>query len=100
MFDRSSRYQDVETAELSRAGPDGRVETVRYKRRRFLPPPGGGVALAEHVVAEGDRIDNVTARYIGDPTQFWRLCDAHGVLRPADLVAEPGAVVRITLAGR
>ena len=26
---------------------------------------------------QGERLDNVAAQYLGDPTLFWRLCDAN-----------------------
>jgi hypothetical protein len=95
MFTRTSRYFGLETAELTDAG--GR--TVVYARRRFLPPLGGAIVLAEHGVVQGDRLDNVTARYLGDPEQFWRVCDANTAMRPADLTAEDrlGAVIVIPL---
>ena len=37
----------------------------------------------------------VAYRYLGDSTQFWRLCDANGVIAPdalaaRDLIAIPG----------
>ena len=37
-----------------------------------------------------------TARYLGDPEQFWRLCDANAALRPDELM-EVGRWLRITL---
>jgi hypothetical protein len=90
-FPPTSRYYGVETTSLLTA--DGR--TVAYLRRRFVPPPDRFGTLAVHVVAQGDRIDTVTAAYLGDPDQFWRVCDANGAVRPAELVEEPGRVVRI-----
>jgi hypothetical protein len=32
---------------------------------------------------------------LGDPTVFWRIADANDVMDPADLVDEPGEIVRI-----
>ncbi len=52
--------------------------------------------LHEHTVTQGDRLDNVTAHYLGDPEQFWRVCDANNAMRPAEL-EEVGRRVRITL---
>ncbi|MET1027868.1 MAG: LysM domain-containing protein, partial [Dongiaceae bacterium] len=65
--------------------------------RRFVPPPERFAVLQEHLVQQGDRLDNVTARYLGDPEQFWRLCDANGVLRPNELMDTPQRRIRITL---
>ena len=39
----------------------------------------------------------LTARYIGDPEQFWRVCDANRALLPDELTAAAGSVIRITL---
>jgi hypothetical protein len=94
MFQPTSRYYTVEIAEWTAA--DGRV--VRYVRRRFIPldPP---VVRAEHPVIAGDRLDNVTARYLADPEQFWRVCDANRAERPDDLTAQPGRVLVIPMPG-
>ena len=94
MFSDRSRYRNLET--VTRVLPDGR--DVLYVRRRFLPPAGGPI-LAEHVVGQGDRLDNITAQYVGDPEQFWRLCDANGVMSPADLTREVNQRVLIPLPG-
>jgi hypothetical protein len=91
-FPPNSRYADLEVATLER--PDG--TTLVYVRRRFISPPERFALLQEHVVVEGERLDNLTARYIGDPEQFWRLCDANAVLTPEELEV-PGRVLRITL---
>ena len=79
-----SRYASIGTART--VLPDGRE--VVYLRRRFLPAGGPAQILAEHVVTQGDRLDNVTASYLGDPEQFWRVCDANAALRPDELTAE------------
>jgi hypothetical protein len=92
LFPPTSRYHGIETATLERGG-----RTVAYLRRRFVPPPERFSALEEHVVADGERPDTIAARHLGDPEQFWRLCDANGVRRPDELTARPGAVVRIAL---
>ena len=79
-FPPTSRYFGIETAVFTR--PDRRK--AAYLRRRFLPPPGGAV-LAEHLVTEGERLDNITARYLGDPEQFWRVADANNTMHPDEL---------------
>ena len=92
LFPPNSRYAGLDVAALQR--PDG--TTLVYVRRRFISPPDHFALLQEHVVIEGERLDNLTARYLGDPEQFWRVCDANAVLTPEELEA-PGRVVRITL---
>lgn len=97
MFEPTSRYYEVETVKVTEIDPDGQERVIAYKRRRFLPAPGTGVTLAEHTVTEGERLDNITARYLADPTQFWRVCDANTVLAPNELTAEVGRVIRVAL---
>ncbi len=93
MFEYTSRYYELETATFTT--PDGR--DIVYKSRRFLPPAAAGVVLVEHVVTEGERLDNITARYLGDPEQFWRICDANNAMNPVDLTAEIGRTLRISM---
>lgn len=85
MFGPDSRYASLETARLTRLDLDGRERVIAYARRRFVPSAAGRTTLVEHRFAEGERLDTITARYFGDPTQFWQICDANDVLRPAEL---------------
>lgn len=93
LFPTNSRYQYVETTRLVRR--DG-TEVV-YLKRRFVPQPERFVLLQEHAVVEGDRLDNITARYLGDPEQFWRVCDANRAMHPDGLTEEIGRRLRITM---
>jgi hypothetical protein len=93
MFPANSRYHNVEIARY--VLPDG--TEVPYLRRRFVPQPEAHSLLQEHVVVQGDRIDNLAARFLGDPEQFWRICDANRAMRPAALTEEIGRRLRITL---
>ena len=97
MFDPTSRYAALATATLTVTDRHGTSREIRYVRRRFVPPAGALPTLVEHTVAQGERLDNVTARYLGDPTQFWRVCDANTVLRPDELTDEVGRVIAIAL---
>jgi hypothetical protein len=91
VFPSTSRYAGIEIAE--RRAPDGRL--VRYVRRRLLPAVPREPAATEHVVVQGERLDNITARHLEDPELFWRLCDANGALHPAELTARVGRRLRI-----
>ncbi|HEY4591272.1 MAG TPA: LysM domain-containing protein [Thermoanaerobaculia bacterium] len=89
----TSRYSGVGTATLET--PDG--EIIVFLRRRFVPQPERFSLLREYVVTQGDRLDNIAAQQLGDPEQFWRLCDANRALRPDELTEEIGRRLRITL---
>ena len=92
MFEPTSRYYNIETATLQTA--EGRL--VAYKRRRF-PPRGEALRLlVEVTVADEDRLDSIAARTIGDPEQFWRICDANNALDPFDL-EELGRTLRVPI---
>jgi hypothetical protein len=93
LFPPNSRYSGIDTGTLMTA--DGR--TLVYIRRRFVPPPGRFALVQEHTVVEGDRLDNLAAKYLGDPERFWQLCDANAAMRPEELTETIGRIVRITL---
>jgi len=93
LFPPTSRYHGIETAMLETV--EGK--TVIYLKRRFVPSPDRFALLQEHVVVQGDRLDNITAGYVGDPEQFWRICDANNARRPDELTETIGRRLRITL---
>lgn len=72
-------------------------ETIVHTKRRFVPPPENFALLQFHFVEQGDRLDNVAHKYLADPEQYWKLCDANGVDRPDELTEEVGRTIRITL---
>lgn len=92
-FPMTSRYHGIPTAMLTTV--DGR--TINYLRRRFVPSPERFTLLVEYAVVEGDRLDNITAQYLGDPEQFWRICDANAAMSPEELTETIGRRLRITL---
>ncbi len=93
MFQPTSRYFSIEAAQFT--APDGRL--IAYKRRRFLPQGETLPLLIEVTVTQGDRLDLITARTLGDSEQFWRMCDANNAIDPFELTAEPGRTLRVTL---
>ncbi len=74
----SSRYYGavVNTMTL----PDG--TPFVYLARRILPQPSIYVSVQNHAVVESDRIDNLAARFLGDPLLFWMICDANTASDP------------------
>ncbi len=93
MFEQGSRYAGLETATTTIPDGTGGTREVGYVRRRFVPPAQGMSELARHTVVEGDRLDNVTARYLGDPLQFWRVCDANNAMNPLELTEQVGGTL-------
>jgi hypothetical protein len=93
MFPPSSRYHGIETASIETH--DGRE--IIYLKRRFVPEPERFVLIQEHIVVQGDRPDILAAKYLVDPEQFWRLCDANRVIDPGELTDIIGRRLRITL---
>jgi hypothetical protein len=93
MFESNSRYYNLESATLTT--PEG--EEITYKRRRFLPRGEDLPLLMEVTVTQGDRLDNITARTLGDAEAFWRVADANNAMNPDDLTAEPGKSIRVPI---
>ncbi len=91
MFENTSRYYALETAIFTT--PDDRI--ISYKRRRFLPQGDNMPLLVEVTVTQSDRPDLITTHTLGDPEQFWRICDANNTMNPFNLTAEPGKVLRV-----
>lgn len=92
-FPQNSRYYGTGVSAFT--APDGRV--IVYLRRRFLPRADSFTLLQEHTVTEGDRQDNIAAKYLGDPEVSWRLCDANNAMNPVELTGTVGRSLRITL---
>lgn len=93
MFEPNSRYYNLATATFVAA--DG--TEIAYKRRRFLPDGEVMPTLLEVRVAEGDRLDLITARTLGDPQGFWLVCDANSAMNPAVLTEKPGTSLRVPI---
>ncbi|HEY3052521.1 MAG TPA: LysM domain-containing protein [Thermoanaerobaculia bacterium] len=93
MFSPTSRYYYTPQAKLDTASG----EQIAYLRRRFVPAAERFQLLQLHTVTEKDRLDNIAAQYLGDPEQFWRICDANSVLDPHELTDTVGRKIRITL---
>ncbi|MBI4000188.1 MAG: LysM domain-containing protein [Nitrospira defluvii] len=92
-FPPTSRYYGVRTT--SRLTGEGTM--VVYLQRRFVPGSDRFTVVQEHRVSSGERLDHLSTTYLGDPEQYWRLCDANDAMRPDALVEHPGAVVNIAL---
>lgn len=87
MLEPTSRYATAGVTTIQLPDGVGGQRVVRYLRRRFPPQPTALRTLVEHLVTQGDRLDVITAKYLGDPTQFWWICDANLVIHPEELTA-------------
>ena len=91
MFARGSRYEPVpEAVYVDRRRPRAAVQAA-------AAAPARPVTVQAHLVVDGDRLDLLAHRYLGDPEQFWRICDANGALRPEELTREAGRRLGIPL---
>jgi hypothetical protein len=93
-FPPTSRYHSLPTRSYH---PGGGAAHVPYLARRFCPQGAGMPLLALAEVKPGERLDQLTARTLGDPTQFWRIADANHALDPAALASPAGRVLRIPI---
>lgn len=93
-FPTDSRYYAFAVQQYE--APDGR--TVPYLARRLVPQPGtpNYSTINRYTVQQGDRLDQIAAKYLGDPLMSWLLCDANGAMDPNDLTATTGATISIT----
>jgi hypothetical protein len=92
LFSSASRYYGIDVENITQDGT-----AIAYIARRFLPNANRFQVLQQHTVIQGERLDNIAAQYLGDPTLFWRLCDANNAMRPGDLTQTIGAQIAITM---
>ena len=93
MFEYTSRYYNLEQKKIESAG--GR--TITYVKRRFLPQGKEIPVLGEVIINEGDRLDLITYQTLGEPEQFWQICDANNAMNPVELTEELGSSLVIPL---
>jgi nucleoid-associated protein YgaU len=89
----SSRYLGAPVDKLTR--PDG--VQVAYLERRTIPQPDIYTSVQNYVVVDGDRLDNLAARFLGDPLLYWMICDANGVSDPEALTTQVGRTILIPM---
>ena len=90
----SSRYYGAAINQFTL--PNG--TPVVYLSRRILPQPSIYLSVQSYAVVQNDRIDNLAARFLGDPLLFWMICDANGVTDPDELTSQIGRSISIPLA--
>ena len=93
LFTPTSRYYSLKTSTYETSDN----KSIVHLRRRFVPSPDDYTLLQEHTIVQNDRLDNLAGQYLGDPEQYWQLCDANGAVRPDELTENIGGKLRITL---
>lgn len=79
-----SRYEGVKTLRDEHGNP--------YFGRMI--PADQSTEYLEHLVSEGERMDTLAAKYLGDPTRWWEIA----IINPEVLdfeAIEPGTRLRI-----
>lgn len=90
MDDPNSRY--ARSGQLTWTAPDG--SAVPYLERRFLPQ-GPWDTLVQVTVQQGDRLDLLANRWLGNAEAWWRIADGTNALHPTEPVARPGETLII-----
>lgn len=90
MRDPASRYAGLPERQV--ALPGGRVAPVLAQR--IIPAPGAPPA-GEFATRQDERADALAARVLGDPLQWWRLCDANLLEGAQSLVGPSRRVLRL-----
>ena len=89
----SSRYYGTGVEQITLA--NGLV--VSYLSRRIIPQMSIYAQTQNYSVTASDRLDNLAARFLGDPILFWMIADANGALDANKVTAEPGTAILIPL---
>lgn len=79
MFDSTSRYASADTQNV----PDARGRTVPVV---IPPPPPEQSLLGIHALRQGERVDHLAAKYLSEPTAYWRIAEQNDVMLPDALI--------------
>ena len=71
------------------AGAGGK-DAVLYLARSILPLASTFKPQTTYTILAGDRLDNLSAKLLGDPLLYWMLLEANNVSDPAVLCSVPG----------
>lgn len=90
MFSKTSRYRAVPNITV----PDSQGRVLPAKDIRLLPTVTG---TFQHLVSQGDRLDQLAYTYYGQPLDWWHISDANpGILSPLALIGdEPVTTTRL-----
>lgn len=93
MIDQSSRYYgfDMDNEIKILINDDG--NEIRYLKRRIIKP--ATPFTKPYVIKGNERLDLIAYQQLGDPLQFWKICDANNALHPLELIRKPGDEIKI-----
>ncbi|MGH6616999.1 hypothetical protein [Sphingomonas sp.] len=77
------------TGDMAASGSTS-TDSVTYLGRTLLPLPSTIKQQSTYTIQAGDRLDNVSAKLLGDPLLYWMLLEANGTSDPASLCTNPG----------
>jgi hypothetical protein len=86
-FDKKSRY--VRHASMLEA-TDRRGRKVQFLTPAVPPPPA---VLGEHLLKQGQRLDNLANHYLGDPNAFWSIAEINDALLPDAVLRRPSVTI-------
>jgi hypothetical protein len=88
MFEPKSRYAELESYEVK----DRRGRSIKIVQ---TPPESVQKMLGVHLLRQGQRLDHLAAKYLGDPVGFWRLCEVNNVMLPEALTEAKEIVIPV-----
>ncbi|MBC8488704.1 MAG: hypothetical protein H8D45_21985 [Bacteroidetes bacterium] len=88
MFESKSRYFKLETYEVT----DRRGRAVKVVP---VPPPPNDTMLGIHKLKQGQRLDHLAQKYLGDPAGFWRISEINNVMLPESLTEAQEIIIPV-----
>jgi hypothetical protein len=88
MFDLDSRYYQL--TPLTVSGPNG--TPVQIAPIRFIPATQ---PIMSRRIQKGDRTDLLAYEFYKEAQLFWQIADANQVMRPEELIDNPGSLIGI-----
>jgi hypothetical protein len=86
MFSDNSRYKSTETYTVT----DSRGRTVTVVG---TPKPLTIKLLGYHRLLQGQRMDHLAYKYLGDGTAFWKIAEANSVVLPEALTERQEIII-------
>jgi nucleoid-associated protein YgaU len=93
-----TRTRPIANGALGALDTLGAVESIPYLARTLLPLPSTFKQQSTYTIQAGDRLDNLSAKLLGDPLLYWMLLEANGTSDPAALCAVPGRQIIVPAA--